>query len=87
MSRRFARLQFSPPFLVFCMDVSAAGGVAPNYLRAQIEIWDRLAQDLIAYLRDELRKLGAPNSTGSAPQANARLSEPERAPDAVTTIQ
>src|ERR1700733_7119634 len=87
VSRRFARLQFSAPFLVFCMDVSAAGGVSSNYLRAQIEIWDRLAQDLIAYLRDELRKLGAPNNAGAAPQANARSPEPERVPDAATTIQ
>jgi Putative bacterial sensory transduction regulator len=87
VTRRFARLQFSAPFLVFCMDVSAAGGVAPNYLRGQIEIWDRLMQDLIAYLREELRKLGAANGTASAPRNDVPSPEPERAPDVATTIQ
>jgi hypothetical protein len=58
-TRRFARLQLSPPFLVFCFDICVAGGVAPNNLRAQIEIWDRLVQELIGYLRDELARLGA----------------------------
>lgn len=62
VTRRFARLQLSPPFLVFSLDVSVAGGVTPNFLRAQIEIWDRLVQDLIAYLRDELRHLTAANT-------------------------
>src|ERR1700730_8651737 len=33
-TRRFARLQLSQPFLVFCLDVSVAGGVMPNHLRA-----------------------------------------------------
>ncbi|XSC43003.1 YbjN domain-containing protein [Bradyrhizobium sp. RDT10] len=66
-TRRFARLQLSQPFLVFCLDVSVAGGVMPDHLRAQIEIWDRLVQELIAYLRDELRQLPAKND--SAPQA------------------
>jgi Putative bacterial sensory transduction regulator len=65
-TRRFARLQLSQQFLVFCLDVSVAGGVMPNHLRAQIEIWDRLVQELIAYLRDELRQLSAKN--GAAPQ-------------------
>ena len=60
-TRRFARLQLSQPFLVFCLDVSVAGGVMPDHLRAQIEIWDRLVQELIAYLRDELRQLSATN--------------------------
>jgi hypothetical protein len=55
-SRRFARLQLSHPFLVLSLDLSVAGGVAPNHLRAQVEIWDNLVQQLIAYLRDELPK-------------------------------
>lgn len=65
-TRRFARLQLSQPFLVFCQDVSVAGGVMPNHLRAQIEIWDRLAQELIAYLREELRQL-PPKGEASVP--------------------
>jgi hypothetical protein len=62
-TRRFARLQLSQPFLVFCLDVSVAGGVMPDHLRAQIEIWDRLVQELIAYLRDELRQISAKSDT------------------------
>jgi hypothetical protein len=78
-TRRFARLQLSQPFLVFCLDVSVAGGVMPEYLRAQIEIWDRLVQELIAYLRDELRQLSAKNHSvpPAAPQAPAHQSEAE----------
>ncbi len=56
-TRRFARLQLSQPFLVLSLDISVAGGVAPNHLRAQIEIWDHLVQQLIAYLREELPRL------------------------------
>ncbi len=92
VTRRFGRLQLSQPFLVFCLDVSVAGGVAPNYLRAQIEIWDRLVQELIAYLREELRKLGATSgATAAVAQQTATAEEPvrERAVDAgaPTTIQ
>ncbi len=65
-SRRFTRLQLSPPFLVLSLDVSVAGGVAPLYLRGQIEIWDHLVQQLIAYLREELPKLAPVNTANSA---------------------
>ncbi|WP_213737827.1 YbjN domain-containing protein [Bradyrhizobium sp. dw_411] len=73
--RRFARLQLSAPFLVFCMDVSVVGGVAPGHFRSQIEIWDRLLQDFVAYLREELRKL-VPVNGANAPAA---VSEPQPA--------
>lgn len=59
-TRRFARLQLSHPFLALCMDISVAGGVRPDHLRAHVEIWDRLVQELIGYLRDEVQKLSAP---------------------------
>jgi Putative bacterial sensory transduction regulator len=75
-TRRFARLQLSPPFLMFCLDICVAGGVAPNNLRAQIEIWDRLVQELTGYLRDELARLGAARSAAvppAQPSANAKL--------------
>jgi Putative bacterial sensory transduction regulator len=87
-TRRFARLQLSQPFLVFCLDVSVAGGVMPNHLRAQIEIWDRLVQELIVYLRDELRQLTATNGAAPAPDA-ARTPERDGAAkaSALTTIQ
>jgi hypothetical protein len=86
-TRRFARLQLSQQFLVFCLDVSVAGGVTPNHLRAQIEIWDRLVQELIVYLRDELRQLSAKNGATPpvAPQAPERESATEASASA--TIQ
>jgi hypothetical protein len=62
VSRRFARLQFSSPFLVLTLDVSAAGGVTQSYLRTNIEIWDRLLQDLVGYLRETLRELATKKS-------------------------
>jgi hypothetical protein len=71
-TRRFARLQFSPPFLMFCFDICVAGGVAPNNLRAQIEIWDRLVQELIGHLRDELARLGAA-APSTQPTANGGM--------------
>lgn len=77
-TRRFARLQFSPPFLVFCLDASVAGGVAPSHLRAQIEIWDRLVQELIIYLREELPKLTSANSAKPAAASTARATEGDR---------
>ena len=86
-TRRFARLQLSHPFLVFCLDVSVAGGVMPNHLRAQIEIWDRLVQELIGYLREELRQLSAKSDATApvVPQAPERESAAEAS--APATIQ
>ena len=86
-TRRFARLQLSHPFLVFCLDVSVAGGVMPSHLRAQIEIWDRLVQELIGYLREELRQLSAKSdaTVPVVPQAPERESAAEAS--APATIQ
>lgn len=88
-TRRFARLQLSQQFLVFSLDVSVAGGVMPDHLRAQIEIWDRLAQELIAYLRDELRQLAATNGATPAAADASRNQERDSAAKASTpaTIQ
>jgi hypothetical protein len=84
-TRRFARLQLSQQFLVFTQDVSVAGGVMPNHLRAQIEVWDRLVQELIAYLRDELRQLATTNgATPAAPNA-ARVPAREAVAEAGAT--
>lgn len=58
--RRFGRLFVDEPaqtFLVFCMDVAVAGGVTRDQLRAQIEIWDGLVQQLVPWLREEIAKL------------------------------
>jgi hypothetical protein len=76
VTRRFARLQLSQPFLILSHDVSVAGGVAPNHLRAQIEIWDHLLQQMISYLREELPKIAASSAAGSTGIAMA-ADEPE----------
>jgi len=68
-TRRFARLQLGPQLLALSLDVSVAGGVSPLHLRSQIEIWDHLLQDLIAYLREELRRLPAPGDQALQPGA------------------
>ena len=46
-TRRFGRLHVERNFLVLVMDVLVAGGITPNHLRAHIEIWDRLVQELV----------------------------------------
>ncbi|KAF1032711.1 MAG: hypothetical protein GAK37_00382 [Pseudomonas sp.] len=50
-SRRFARLSLQGEFLLMEMDVVAVG-VGTPYLRSQLELWDRLLQEFIVYLRD-----------------------------------
>lgn len=51
-SKRFARLAVQGSFLVLEMDVILAGGVGENHLRATIELWDRLLQELVLFLRN-----------------------------------
>lgn len=58
-TRRFGRLYVLPRALLLNMDTSVLGGVTSDYLRAQIEIWDRLVQQFLAYLREEVPKLAA----------------------------
>lgn len=75
VSRRFARLQFSKPYLVLSMDILVAGGTTLANLRAHIEIWDRLLQDLITYLREELRTLNVNQQAAPAATANGPSSQ------------
>lgn len=51
VTKRFARLTRQGDFLVLEMDVIAAGGVSETYLRATTELWDRLLQEFLMYLR------------------------------------
>jgi hypothetical protein len=53
--KRFSRLHVVQNFLVLDMDVVLFGGVTASHLRAQIEIWDRLIQELVPFLRDRAR--------------------------------
>jgi hypothetical protein len=75
VSRRFARLQLSKPYLVLTMDVLLAGGTTSSNLRANIEIWDRLLQDLIAYLREELRALNVGQQASVSASVSAASSQ------------
>ncbi|WDH38081.1 YbjN domain-containing protein [Pseudomonas chlororaphis] len=80
-SRRFARLSVQGEFLVMEMDVVVAG-VGADHLRSQLELWDRLLQEFIVYLRDysqhAARLQAQPEAT---PQATPETM-PEAAPEA-----
>lgn len=52
LSKRFSRLTVQEQFLVLEMDCIVAGGVSDGYLHANIEIWDRLMQDFLLFLRN-----------------------------------
>ncbi|KVQ04557.1 YbjN domain-containing protein [Burkholderia ubonensis] len=51
-TKRFARLASHGPLLALEMDVIVAGGVSVRYLRSTIELWDRVVQEFLLYLRD-----------------------------------
>jgi hypothetical protein len=51
-TKRFARLAQQGPFLVLEMDVFVAGGVTEAHLRVSTEIWDRLLQEFLLFLRN-----------------------------------
>lgn len=67
--RRFGRLRLDGEALILDFDVSVAGGVAPAHLAAQFEIWNRLVEALIEFLRAPAKAVdGAPKGkpvTGS----------------------
>lgn len=65
-ARRFGRLHLDQGFLLLDMDVTLAGGVGEDHLRAYLEIWDQLLQGLVGYLRSELPRLAdGPNTAPS----------------------
>lgn len=51
-SRRFARLATQSEFLSVEMDVMVNGGVSPDHLCSKVELWDRVIQEFVIYLRD-----------------------------------
>jgi hypothetical protein len=74
-ARRFGRLHVSQPFLVFSLDISVINGVTPAHVRSQIELWDRLVQDLLPFLRTAIAQATAqdsktPAQNVAAPQAD-----------------
>jgi hypothetical protein len=61
-NKRFARLHKVDDFIVFDMDVVVAGGVTTNHIRATMELWDRLLQELMAWLRGDAPTVVANNA-------------------------
>ncbi len=51
IEKRFARMALQVEFLTLEMDTVVAGGVSEQNVRAQIELWDRLLQEMILFLR------------------------------------
>jgi hypothetical protein len=47
------------------MDVVVAGGVTDRHLRATLELWDRLIQELMGWLRGD-GLVGAPGAANAA---------------------
>lgn len=68
IGKRFARLAVQGEFLVLEMDVIVAGGVTPSYLQATAELWDRLLQEFLLFLRQHA---AANQEANSADQGEA----------------
>ena len=66
-SKRFSRLHQNGNLLVLEKDLIVVGGVSRENLRAQVEIWDRVVQELLHYLR---AVLGLPSDAGGAKSAD-----------------
>ena len=50
-NRRFSRLHKVDDFLVMDLDVIVAGGVTERHIRATMDLWERMLQDLMLWLR------------------------------------
>ena len=75
VEKRFARLTVQGAFLVLELDVIVAGGVSENYLLATTELWDRLLQEFLLFLRAN----AAPGAGEEAGQSRNRC--PRRRPN------
>lgn len=71
IGKRFARLTWQGPFLVLEKDVIVAGGVSENHLRAATELWDRLLQEFILFLREHAASRSPSASDAAAPSVQA----------------
>lgn len=74
-TRRFARLSVQSEFLVMDLDITVASGVSAQHLRGNLDLWDRLLQEFIVYLRDYSQQ--AANLHAEISDANA---QPDSAP-------
>ena len=66
-SRRFARLSRQGDFLVMEMDAIVAAGVSEEHLRGQLELWDRLLQEFVVYLREYSQHARQQQTADAAP--------------------
>jgi len=73
-SRRFARLSVQGEFLVMEMDVVVAAGVSADHLRSHLELWDRLLQEFIVYLREYSQNAARMQASVEAPVEEASAS-------------
>jgi hypothetical protein len=53
-NRRFSRLHKVDDFIVLDMDVVVAGGITETHFRATMELWERMLQELMAWLRGDV---------------------------------
>ncbi len=51
-AKRFCRLYTVQDYLILAMDLIMIGGVSREHVVGQIELWDRLLQELLSYLRN-----------------------------------
>ncbi|KGD96777.1 hypothetical protein JL37_07980 [Achromobacter sp. RTa] len=73
VGKRFACLTVQGgSFLVLEMDVVVAGGVSQDHVRAKIELWDRLLQEFLMFLRQYVRQEG-----GQQPEAAETAAQEE----------
>lgn len=68
--KRFSRLSRQGDFLVLEMDVVLAGGVTSAYVRAMAELWDRLLQEFVLFLRQYAVADAAPATLADADTAD-----------------
>jgi hypothetical protein len=63
-TKRFGRLHVLEDLLILDMDVAVLGGVSADHLRFQIELWDRVVQELLPFVRDAARAAPPANGAG-----------------------
>ncbi|WP_434557377.1 YbjN domain-containing protein [Pseudomonas sp. Z4-20] len=74
-SRRFARLSLQGEFLVMEMDAIVAAGVSEDHLRGVLELWDRLLQEFVVYLREYSQQARQQQAVDAAPVPEVAVEE------------
>lgn len=87
VDKRFSRVWSRSGFLVLEMDVILAGGVSERYLRATIELWDRLLQEFVLYLRNFGRQAPSAVAGEQTPSDDAVHGLPAGVPVGTVTAQ